>query len=222
MNEKEKFSRFKNLLLSPSFLNDSNFFAEILGKEDFIFWDHIQEKAPYLPQVIRLDDTTKGQIILERIEIEVSPKRTADLLQGVYDTLAFYSMTPQGEADGMWQRYVGELSGAIQAAEFTDMRVRWIEEPEPHFTPKPIVERYYFPGKLEITYVGQNWGEVESQKIIESGFPSRILKEVHAYKKTEQENKGMRQPEKWWEKNWIQAIILLSALTSIIGFLLSK
>lgn len=189
MTDKEKFIRFKNSLLGPTFLNDGTHFARILGRDHFQFWSHIEEKAPYLPPTIPLSDVTKGQIILERIEIEPSPKRMADLLQGLYNTFAFYSTTPEGDYDDTWLQFSRWLQGHIKSSDLSGMQVKWIEEPEVCYTPKPLVERYYIPGELKIRYVGQDWAEVESKKILENGFSSRVLKVARESQKLDLKNK---------------------------------
>ena len=207
MNDKEKFIRFKNRLLGPSFLNDGTHFAQVLGWNDFQFWGHLEEKAPYLPLTAPLSDITKGQIILERIDIEPSPRRMADLLQAVYNAFAFYSITPKGDYDEHWKQFASWLKSHIESIGLLGMKMRWIEEPEVCYTPKPIVERYYSPGELEITYTGPNWAETESKKILENGFSSRVLKNARELQKIYLNNKPGG-AKKWWERTWIQILLV--------------
>jgi len=211
---KERFVRFKNRLLGPSFLNDGNHFARVLGRNDFIFWDHIQEKAPYLPLVVPLDNVYKGQVILERIEIEPSPRRMVDLLQGVYNAFAFYSITPEGDADTHWQQFATWLNRQVESDGLAEcIKIRWRTEPEENFTPEPIVERYYIPGELEITYAGQDWAEEESKKILEKGFVSRVLRAARSAK-----NGSHEKPR---EKGWYEKPFGIVALTVIGGVIVA-
>jgi hypothetical protein len=175
MTDREKFIRFKNRLLGPTFMNDGTHFAHTLGLDDFMFWQHIEEKPPYLPATIPLTPLLKGQVILERVEIEPSPKRMAELLQGIYDTYAFYSTTPRGDYDDHWRQFASWLQGHVKSIGLTGMKIKWMEEPEAAYTTDITHERYWMPGQLEITYDGPNWGEEESKKILEHSFTSRIL-----------------------------------------------
>jgi len=218
MADKESFIRFKNRLLGQTFLNDGTHFAVVLGKYDFQFWSYIEEKAPYLPLSIPLKDVTRGQIILERIELEPSPKRLADLLQAVYETFAFYSITPKGEYDDHWLQFARWLQNHIESSGFSGMRTRWLKEPEVCYTPEPIVERYYLPGEFEIKYVGQDWAEIESKKVLENGFSSRILKEERGSQKLNSKHTTQNSKKRWWDKTWVQVVGLIAAVITIITF----
>lgn len=215
MTDKEKFIRFKNRLLGPTFLNDGTHFAKILGEYDFQFWSHLEEKAPYLPLTMPLSAIAKGQIILERIEIEPSPRRMADLLQALYETFAYYSITPKGNYDDTWLQFVRWLQGHLDSSGFNDIRVKWISDPETQYTPEPFVERYYIPGELKIEYIGNRWSEAESNKILENGFLSRVLKEARDNSK----NQKPEIPKKWWEKSWIQILGLIATILTIASFI---
>lgn len=142
MTDEEKFIRFKNRLLGPTFMNDGTHFAYTLGLDDFQFWRHIDEKPPYLPVTFPLTPLLKGQVILERIEIEPSPKRMADLLQGVYEVFAFYSITPRGNYDDHWKQYASWLQGHVQSIGLSGMNIKWIKEPEADYTTDGTHERY--------------------------------------------------------------------------------
>jgi len=193
--EKDKFARFRNQLLNESFLNDGTYFAQILGRVDFIFWESIHEKPPYLVPVIDLglDPTTKGQIILERLELETSPKRIADLLQAVYETLAYFSITPRGDNDGMWRRFIRNLFGIIERTGFSTIQPEWITEPEAFFSDPPCRELGWWPGELKINYTGEDWGVKHSQKLLKNGFTSKVLENARLRKKTFQE----KEEKKW-------------------------
>lgn len=209
----EKFIRFQNRLLSPSFLNDGTHFARILGREDFIFWNHIQEKAPYLPLVSPLGDVVKGQVILERLELESSPRRFADLLQGIYDALAFYSNTPEGETDQHWRQFASWLLAQIPRGGLsTIMPIWWLKEPRVEFTPPPIQEKYYIPGELKIMYTGPNWGEEQSRQFLANGFKSRVLEQIQKSNPIQID----RQIKKYWYEK-PAGIILVSVVGTLIA-----
>ncbi len=174
---RRSFASFKNLLLGQSFLRDNHFFEEALGKQDFVFWNHIQEKEPYLLIHLKpkLDATTKGKIVLERIEEETSPKRLADLLQGCYETLSFLSSVPREEYDGLWQRFTRELGRAVTQSGFSEMHLEWIKEPVVH---RMNYDTYSSPGDFKVVYTGRDWGEHESLRMLENGFKSKTLQRM--------------------------------------------
>ena len=177
LENRKAFAGLKNLLLGQAFLRDNYFFEEALGKQDFVFWNHIQEKEPYLlthPKP-KLDAITKGKIILERIEAETSPKRLADLLQGCYLTLAFLSNVPKEEYDGLWRRFTRELGHAVYQSGFSEMKLQWLKEPEVHYT---NYDAYSTPGDFQITYTGRDWGEHETIRVLAQGFKSKILQQM--------------------------------------------
>lgn len=197
--QKEQFIKFKNQILGGAALRDTNAYAEILGDIDFQFWRYIHEMAPYLRagSEMRLDNITKGKIILERMEVEPSPKRFAELLSAGYEALSFYSYTPRNLGDSMWGAYVSRLQGAQQVSGFTDLSISWTTKPGEDFTDPPFVERYYTPGALEITYNGEDWGVEESRKLLEVGFVSKVLNEV-IEKRSKEPAKPIHKP--WYEK----------------------
>ena len=211
--QKEKFARFKNRLLGPSFLNDGNHFAKVLGRNDFIFWDHLQEKAPYLPLITPIDDVLKGHVILERIEIEPSPKRMADLLQGAYNAFAFHTLTPAGDMDDHWRQFASWLERQIESDGLSDsMKIQWTSKPEEHFTPEPFAERYYTPGEITVTYTGLDWSEKESKRILEEGFRSRVLDAAHSLKP------GTQNPltvKAWFERP--MGLIAIGVIATLVG-----
>ena len=212
MIEEEKFIRFKNRLLGPSFLNDGTHFAQVLGWNDFQFWGYIEEKAPYLPLTLPLSDIAKGQVILERIEIEPSPKRMADLLQAVYNTFAFYSETPKGDYDDHWSQFARWLQSHVESIGFSDMKIRWIKKPEAEYTTDVTHERYYVPGELEITYNGPDWNQEESKRIFENGFDSRVLRDARNAKTA---SNIILQKERWYKKPF--GIVTLSVVGAVIA-----
>jgi hypothetical protein len=178
--QKDEFIKFKNQIMGERVLRDTNTFAEILGDISFEFWSNIHETAPYVRAGSdpRLDNITKGKVILERIEVEPSPKRLAELLKAAYEAMAFYSYTPKNYADPMWRAYVNRLIAERNITGFTDLNITWKEKPETHVTNEPFPEKYLLPGTLEITYNGEDWGLEESRKFLEGGFVSKVLNEA--------------------------------------------
>jgi hypothetical protein len=216
---REQFARFKNQILGGTVLRDTNIHAEILGTVDFEFWRNIHETEPYLrgATAIRLDNVTKGRIILERLDAEPSPKRFAEMLLAVYEAMAYYSVLPKSDSDMMWLTYVHRLQAEQHATGFTDLEIKWIEEPKQEWTRDFSQERYYIPGTLEIKYVGDDWGKEESQKLLEGGFSSEILKQVLANPsqvKPEKRTKDQRD-RAWYEKP--VGIIFIGVLVTVIG-----
>jgi len=211
---RRNFIRFKNQILGGTVLRDTEIYARILGDVDFQFWRYIDETAPYLRSSadIRLDDVTKGKVILERLEKEPSPKRFAELLKAVYEAFSFYFATPKNYGDNTWQTYVNRLHAESHAADFNDLKIKWIEEPEVAFTEPPISERYYLPGEIEITYTGEDWGTEESEKILENGFTSEILQRaIEASKSTP----PLKRSKSWYEEPLGK--VALGVIVTVIG-----
>lgn len=211
---KRNFIRFKNQILGGTVLRDTDVYARILGDMDFEFWRHIDETAPYLRSSadMRLDDLTKGKIILERLEKEPSPKRFAELLKAVYEAFSLYFATPENYGDNTWQTYINRLHAESHAASFNDLKIRWLEEPEVAYTEPPISERYYLPGEIEITYTGEDWGTEESEKILENGFMSEVLQRAMHSPKNEPHTLNIGQL--WYEKP--TGIVVLTVLGGVV------
>ena len=213
MTNKEKFIRFKNNLLGPTFMNDGTHFAYTLGLDDFQFWRYIEEKPPHLPATIPLTPLLKGQVILDRIEIEPSPKRMADLLQGVYETYAFYSITPRGNYDDHWKQFAMWLQGHVRSVGLDGMKIEWTKEPEMDYTTDVTHERFYWPGELKISYTGPNWGEKESMNILENSFKSGILEAAR--------NRSSTVPDARHKKIWLDTTLGKIVIGVVIGLIVA-
>jgi hypothetical protein len=212
---REQFARFKNQILGGTVLRDGNLWAEMLGDVDFEFWRNIHETEPYLSSgsELQLDNQTKGKVILERMEKETNPKRFTEMLQAVYAALTLYSAVPKNLGDGMWLTYVHRLQAERDATEFSDLEINWIKEPEVVFTREQLVERYYIPGVLKLTYVGEDWGLEMSQQILENGFKSDVIKRVFQEKKVNANFAKEKRP--WYERPI--GIVSLAAIATVVG-----
>lgn len=213
--QKERFARFKNQILGGTVLRDTSIFEEMLGDMDFQFWRDIAELAPYLQATTEthLDNRTKGKVIIERLEKEPSPRRFAELLKAVYETLVAYSGTPKNEGDMMWLTYVHRLQAERDASHFTDLEIEWKVEPETAFTREFPVERYKLPGDLSIVYHGQDWGEDDSRRITQEGFGSAVLQ--RAMHTTQSINRSQRKTSRgggFWDKFFWNVVIALPVL----------
>lgn len=185
---RERFARFKNQILGGTVLRDGNIWAEILGDVDFEFWRNIHETEPYLRSVsdIKLDNVTKGKIILERLEKEPSPKRFAVLLNAIYEALVLFFATPKNYGDSMWLTYAHRLQAERESTDFTELQVIWINKPEVAYTQEQPIEKYYVPGEISIVYTGQDWGVEESRAILVKGFVSKVLHDLQKKKSGDQ------------------------------------
>jgi hypothetical protein len=215
---REQFARFKNQVLGGTVLRDGRVFAEILGDMDFEFWRNIHETEPYLRTAtpIRLDNVTKGRIILERLDAEPSPKRFAEMLKAIYEALSWYSATPKNLGDSMWQTYVHRLQAEREATGFTDLNITWVKEPEAAYTQEFPQERYWLPGLLEISYTGEDWEVERSQELLTGGFTSEILKQANSSPtaNASSQKSNSSDDRAWYEKPF--GLILIAVVAGLI------
>jgi len=179
MNLEDKqtsFAKFKNLLLGQSFLHDPNYFV-VLGREHQQFWGHIHENPPFLGSVPgpRLDVASLGRIVWERIEIEPSPRRMSELLQGLFKAMQYDAYVSKYGGDMMWRKFVGDLKWAIEKTEFSDLHADWTSDPQKITLPELYGDSYWMPGEFEIYYDGPDWGTAESKVILVNGFKSKVI-----------------------------------------------
>lgn len=162
------FQKIKNHLLNDYSATEPGRFTYYLQYDQDHFWKLISEKNP-IPRGLDLRGLDKANIIWERLAQEPSPRRLIELCQAVADHINFVQYLPATEriapmyfADCMHEAFIREVWRAFEVHGRDNLLV--------------IEGSKYLP-RLDsnIAYVGNDFGQKESEYFIVNTFESEII-----------------------------------------------
>ena len=163
-----EFQKIKNHLLNDYSATEPGRFTYYLQYDQEHFWRLISEKYP-IPHGLNLRGVDKANIVWERLAQEPSPKRFIELCQAVVDHINFVQHLPATEriapmyfADCMHEAFIREVWRAFEEHGRDNLFV--------------IKESKYPPHLDEsIAYVGNDFGQKESEYFVVNTFESEII-----------------------------------------------
>jgi len=180
-----QFKKIKNSLFNGYSIAERGRFSYLIGDAGPLFWKKIGEKDP-VPSDLSINNEQKKSIILERLELEPSPKRFIEICNNIAWCMQYVSVLPQTYDTKKYQKYTGSSLSLTFLTE-----ICWEFNGEyGDIVDKTLTEN----GMTEyiLTYTGNDFCQAESDNFIINEFKSKVLADI-----LKQNNQVARKKKGW-------------------------